>query len=222
MTRVPRWALYALIVGLAVHNLAMALLWRVGVRGGLLTLVSAWKDVLLLGALVVVAASARGSRPRVLVVDLLALAFAGFVVLYAAIPQAWLGGGAGAKGIAYAARHDLLPVGGYFLGRGVRLAAGERDRLCRVVLWTAAGVAAFGLVDVYLVPLSWWRGLSGWYSDQLGLHYFGLSGLPENFVYNAGNGVVFRRLTSTFLSPLATAYLLVVALFLIPLRRPLG
>jgi len=222
MSRVPRWALYVLIVGLAVHNLAMALLWRAGVHGRVLTVVSAWKDVLLLGALVVLAASARGSRPRVLVVALLALAFAGFVVLYAAIPQAWLGGGAGAKGIAYAARHDLLPVGGYFLGRGVRLAAGERDRLCRVVLWTAAGVAAFGLVDVYLVPLSWWRGVHGWYGDQLGLRYFGLSGLPENFVYNAGNGVVFRRLTSTFLSPLASAYLLVVALFLIPLRRPLG
>jgi hypothetical protein len=222
MSRAPRWALYVLIVGLAVHNLAMALLWRAGVRGGLLTLVAAWKDVLLLGALVVLVASARGVRPRILLVDLLALAFAGFVVLYAAIPQAWLGGGAGAKGIAYAARHDLLPVGGYFLGRGVRLASGERDRLCRVVLWTAAGVAAFGLIDVYLVPLSWWRGAAGWYRDQLGLRYFGLSGLPENFVYNAGNGIVYRRLTSTFLSPLATAYLLVVALFLIPLRRPVG
>ena len=46
--------------------------------------------------------------------------------------------------------------------------------------------------------------------------------LPENFVYNAGNGVVFRRLTSTFLSPLATAYLLVVALFFIPLRTRWG
>jgi O-antigen ligase len=49
-----------------------------------------------------------------------------------------------------------------------------------------------------------------------------LSGLPENFVYNAGNGVVFRRLTSTFLSPLATSYLLVVALFFVPLRRRWG
>ena len=64
--------------------------------------------------------------------------------------------------------------------------------------------------------------MHGWYSDQLGLRYFGLSGLPENFVYNAGNGVVFRRLTSTFLSPLATSYLVVVALFFVPLRRRWG
>ena len=45
--------------------------------------------------------------------------------------------------------------------------------------------------------------------------YIGLSHLPENFVYNAGGGVVFRRLTTTFLSPLTTAYLLVVALFFV-------
>ena len=75
-----------------------------------------------------------------------------------------------------------------------------------------------GVPDVYLVPLSWWRLSSGWFSDQLGLTYSGLSGLPENFVYNQGGGVIFRRLTSSFLSPLATGYLLVVALFFIPLR----
>jgi O-antigen ligase len=75
---------------------------------------------------------------------------------------------------------------------------------------------------VYLVPLSYWRGSAGWFQHQLGLTYFGLSHLPENFVYNAGGGVVFRRLTSTFLSPLATAYLLVVAMFFIPLRSRFG
>ena len=72
------------------------------------------------------------------------------------------------------------------------------------------------------MPLSFWRPVGGWFHDQLGLRYFGLSNLPENFVYNAGNGVVFRRLTSTFLSPLATSYLLVVALFFVPLRRRWG
>ena len=138
------------------------------------------------------------------------------------LPQSWLGGGATHKGVLYGARHDLLPVGAYFLGRGLDLTEEERSRLCRTMLTVAAGVAAYGLVDVYLVPLSWWRASSGWFSDQLGLTYNGLSGLPENFVYNAGNGVVFRRLTSTFLSPLATAYLLVVAMFFIPIRRRWG
>src|SRR5205823_6525228 len=35
-------------------------------------------------------------------------------------------------------------------------------------------------------------------------------------------GDVFRRLTSTFLSPLATSYLLVIAMFFVPLRRRWG
>jgi O-antigen ligase len=142
--------------------------------------------------------------------------------VYGLLPQAWLAGGATHKGVLYAARHDLLPVGGYFLGRGLDLTERERRRLCHVVVVTAAGVAAFGLVDVYAVPLSWWRGSAGWFQHQLGLDYFGLSHLPENFVYNTGNGVVFRRLTSTFLSPLAASYLLVFALFLVPLRRRWG
>jgi len=217
--RAPVLALQVLIVGLALHNAVMALLWRAGLRGNELTVVAAWKDALLLVALVLVA---RGLPWPLRATDWLALAFGAFVVLYGVLPQSWLGGGATDKGVLYAARHDLLPVGAYFLGRGLHLTERERSRLCRTVLATAAFVATFGLIDVYLVPLSFWRHASGWFSDQLGLTYAGVSGLPENFVYNAGNGVVFRRLTSTFLSPLATSYLLVVALFFIPLRRRWG
>ena len=214
----PVWALHALIVGLALHNVVVALLWRAGVRGAALTVVSAWKDVLLLVALLLVV-RARGGLPfKGTLSDWLALAFGVLVVVYGVLPQSWLGGHATHKGVLYAARHDLLPVGAYFLGRGLDLTEQERARLCHTVLAVAAFVAAFGLIDVYAVPLSWWRPVGGWFHDQLGLRYFGLSDLPENFVYNAGNGVVFRRLTSTFLSPLATAYLLVAALFFVRLR----
>jgi len=200
----------------------MALLWRAGVRGTALTVVAAWKDVLLLGAFGLVVAARRGLPFKASSSDWLALAFGVFVVGYGVLPQSLLGGGATHKGVLYGARHDLLPVGAYFLGRGLDLTEQERSRLCRTMLAVAAGVAAYGLVDVYLVPLSFWRASSGWFSDQLGLRYSGLSGLPENFVFNAGNGVVFRRLTATFLSPLATSYLLVVALFFIPFRRRWG
>ena len=222
--RRPVWALYALVIGLALHNVVMAMLWRAGVRGGALTVISAWKEVLLLAALALVVAERR-SLPfsRSFLPDLLALAFAAFVVVYALIPQSLLDGGATHKGIAYALRHDLLIVGAYFLGRGLELTDKERGRLCTVVLGTASVVAVFGLVDVYAVPLSWWRLSAGWFQHQLGLDYGpGLSHLPQNFVYNAGENVVFRRLTSTFLSPLATAYLLVVAMFFVPLRRQWG
>jgi hypothetical protein len=155
--RRPTWALHALIVGLAIHNLAMALLWRAGIRGGPLTVIAAWKDVLLLVALALVVVSWRGA-PFGTPADWLAVAFAAFVVVYGVLPQSWLDGGATHKGVLYAARHDLLPVEAYFLGRGLGLTDSERGRLCRTVLATAGLVAAFGLTDVYAVPLSWWRG----------------------------------------------------------------
>jgi hypothetical protein len=216
--RRPVWALHVLIVGLALHNLVMSQLWRAGVRGAALSAVSAWKDVLLIAALVAVVWAHRGLTFAATPADWLALAFGALVVLYAVVPQSALGGGATHAGVLYGARHDLLPVGAYFLGRGLDLTEGERTRLCRTVVFTALAVASFGLIDVYAVSLSWWRESGGWFHDQLGLDYRGLSHLPENFIYNAGNNVVFRRLTSTFLSPLATAYLLVVALFFTPRR----
>jgi hypothetical protein len=60
----------------------------------------------------------------------------------------------------------------------------------------------------------------GWFDEQLGLAYRGLSGLPENWVLNTGNEEnPIRRLVSTFLSPLATAYVLVIVLLYLVARR---
>jgi O-Antigen ligase len=203
-----------LVVGLALHNVVMAELWDAGVRGTALDVVAAWKEVVLLVALVL-AVGARGRLPvERIAADWLALAFAGFLVLYAVLPQSWLGGGATDHGILLGLRHDGLPVAAYFLGRALDLTRRELRSVLRTILVTAAAVAAFGLVDVYAIPLQWWRdsGAPGWFSEQLGFTYRGLSFLPENFVYNTGNEQPLRRLVSTFLSPLATSYLLVVAL----------
>jgi hypothetical protein len=205
---------YVLVVGLALHNVVMAELWDAGVRGTWLTAVSAWKEVVLVVALVLVV-RARGRFPfdRV-AADWLAAAYGAFVVIYALVPQSALGGEATHRGVLYGVRHDLVPVAAYFLGRGLALTRTELRRVAEVVLVTAVAVAVVGLVDAYAVPLSWWRrsGAPGWFEHQLGFTYEGLSGLPENFVYNTGNEQPLRRLVSTFLSPLATSYLFVVAL----------
>ena len=59
------------------------------------------------------------------------------------------------------------------------------------------------------------------FSDQLGLDYGdGLSGLPENWILNTDEESPARRLVSAFLSPLATAYALVVVLLLLAAARP--
>src|SRR5688500_1560104 len=215
MERVPRYALYAFIALLPLHNLAMASLWDLGVRGTALDVVSAWKEALLAVALGLVAWRQRGLPFKATAVDYLAFAYVGFVVLYAVIPQSWLGGDASVHGIVLAARHDLTPVAAFFLGRRLHFGRDELRRIGLVLLAAAAAVAAWGLVDIYAVSLDTWRnsGVPGWYREQLGLDYGrDLSGLPENFVYNPGDERPLRRLVSTFLSPLASAYMLLVAL----------
>ena len=219
--RLPRVALLVLIVGLALHNLAMALLWQAGVRDTALDLVAAWKEALLLAALVAALAVA-GSVPRLLWADRLALAYAAIVVVYWLLPQDWLGGEATARGELYALRHHLLPLGAYALGRLLQLDRVWWRRLLLAIVGVAVALAAWGLVDVYAVPLEWWRdsGVPGWFEEQLGLAYRCLSGLPENWILNTDEESPARRLVSTFLSPLASAYLLLVAVLLLAAARP--
>ena len=214
-----RFALAALVVGLALHNAAMAQLWEVGVRGTALDVVAAWKEALLLVALLVVAWKVR-RLPLATAADILAAAYAIVIVVYALLPPGWLDGDATSRGELLALRHHLLPVAAYALGRLVS-AWWRPERLGVVVALTAAGLAVIGLLDLGLISLQAWRdsGVPGWYGEQLGLDYEGLSGLPENWVYNTGDEEnPIRRLVSTFLSPLASAYVFVVALIYVASR----
>ena len=220
--RLPRIALGAFVVGLAVHNLVMAELWDAGIRGSSLDVVAAWKDVLLAGALVVAILAAR-SLPVRLWADRLALVYAAFVLLYWLLPQSWLEGAATQRGQLFAARHDLIPVAAYFLGRLLVLTPVAWRRLSLALVSVAVALTVWGLADVYLLPLQWWRdsGVPGWFAEQLGLVYSGgLSRLPENWILNTGDeDNPVRRLVSTFLSPLATSYVLVIVLLFLVARR---
>jgi hypothetical protein len=107
----------------------------------------------------------------------------------------------------------------------VALSARDARRLLVLAVAAAVLIAVLGILDAYLVSLQWWRdsGVPGWYREQLGLTYEGLSGLPENWVYNTGDETnPIRRLVSTFLSPLAAAYVLVVVLLLLAVRGHRG
>jgi len=219
--RRPVFALYAWIVGLAAHNAVMAALYGAGVRGGALTAIQAWKEILLGVALARVALEAlRAGRLafRVNPADGVAVAFAALVCVYAVLPQDWLGGTADRSGVGLALKHDLVPVGAYFLGRSVILRREELVRIVWTIVGTAAAVALVGLLDDFFVPISWWRNSAvvGYFRNHLGYHYHGTGGLPENFVFNSGGDTqgFYRRLVSTFLGPLASAYMFVVALLL--------
>src|SRR5947207_460766 len=216
--RRPVIALYAWIVGLAVHNAVMAALYGAGVRGGALTALQAWKEILLGVALARVCMDvvrARRLAFRIHAADVLALAFGVLVCVYAVLPQSWLGGAADRSAIGLALKHDLIPVGAYFVGRSLLLRREQLVPLAWTLVGVAGAVAAIGLLDDFLVPISWWRNSAvvDYFHKQLGYHYNGTGGLPENFIYNTGSEDHFlRRLVSVFLGPLASAYMFVVAL----------
>jgi hypothetical protein len=218
--RRPVVALYLFVLGLPLHNIVMSLLYGGGVRGHALDAIQAWKEILLATAAAAVAARAIRARRlpfRPSWVDALALVYAAIVVLYALIPQDALGGHAGTRAILYGLRHDVVPVAAYFLGRAV---VPEIRRVGTTVVVAATAVAAWGLIEVYAVPIEWWRhsGAVGYFHRELGYDYHGPAGLPENFAFNASDGL-FRRLVSTYVSPLATAYMLLVALLLVAVNR---
>ena len=226
--RRPVLALFLFVVGLALHNAVMAGLFEAGLRGSALTAIQAWKEVLLAVAGARVAADALRDRRlpfRPGAVDLLALAFAALVVVYALLPQGLLDGRADGEARLLALRHDLMPVGAFFVGRALALDRDDLRRLAWTIVAAAASVAAVGLVEVYAVPIDWWRDSSvpAYFRDQLGYEYRGTGGLPENFVYNTGSEDHFlRRLVSVFLSPLGTAFMLVVALLVAASGGPLA
>jgi hypothetical protein len=214
----PVRALYFFLVGLTLHNALGAALYGAGVHGAALTAIEAWKEILLAVALARVALDAFREHRLPFspgAVDALALAFGALVVVYGLVPQSALGGHAGHKAVLLGLKHDLIPVGAYFLGRSLALGRSELRRLGWTLAGAAAAVAAIGVVEVYAVSIGWWRSSSvpDYFRDQLGYDYHGTGGLPENFVYNTGSESHFlRRLVSVFLSPLATSYMLVVAL----------
>ena len=218
--RRPVAALYLWIVGLAAHNAVMAALYGAGIRGSALTAIQAWKEILLAVAFArvgLVAVRARRLPFRPGLVDALAVAFGALVCVYAVVPQSALGGSADGHAIGLALKHDLVPVGAFLLGRCLVIERRELVRLCWTVLGVAAAVAAIGLLDDYVISIGWWRSSAAvdYFHKQLGYDYNGTGGLPENFIYNTGSEDHFlRRLVSLFLSPLASAYLMVVALLL--------
>jgi hypothetical protein len=225
--RRPLLALELWIVGLALHNALMAALFAAGVRGAPLTAIQAWKEILLAVALARVGRDALRARrlpfrPRL--VDWLALGFAVLVVVYALVPQHVLGGGAGPKTVLYGVRHDLVPVAAYLLGRSLVADGPALRRLGVLAVATAGLVAAVGILDDYLVPISWWRdsAVPRYFREQLGFAYRGTGNadpapsLPENFIFNLGTDTHFlRRLVSVFLSPLAASYAALLGILLL-------
>ena len=92
-------------------------------------------------------------------VDWLALAYGALVVVYGARPAALARRRRRPTAASCSASATTCcPVAAYFFGRGPRPdACATRAGSASTILASAAAVAAFGLIDIYAIPLSWWR-----------------------------------------------------------------
>ena len=196
--RRPVRALYAFVVGLALHNAVMAALFPGGVDGaGSDARSRRWKELLLAVALARVAvgrrvlaappfrAGARSTSSR--------SASARVVVVYALVPQDVLDGDAGAEAILLGVA--ALPASrsrAYLLGRSLALCARTSSRGSPGrSLGTAAALAAIGLVeDVHgrrravarlgACPATSARSSASTTRAR--------AGMPENFAFNTRRG----------------------------------
>jgi hypothetical protein len=219
--RAPFRGLGVLVAGMAIHNIVIMTLLRLGTPGILIRLVQFWKEGILLALLGLVAVRAlamwrAGGRPRLLLIDWIMVGFAALVLLYFVIPSSALAGHANLSQRVLGARVLLLLPLLYLFGRV--FFSTHRDDLTwnlTFIAGSAAFVGIAGLVELWLVPTRWWVDAgANLFSAWLGFTYHGPAGLPENFFQSAGEGLYLRRMVSTYISPLPIAYtgLLVVPL----------
>lgn len=217
----PFRALGILVAGMAVHNFLLMILLRLGTPDLLVRLIQAWKEIILLALLGVAlwTGSRRwqaGSRPRLRLIDGLVVAFAIVALIYFVLPGSLLQSHATLTQRVLGLRVLLLIPVLYLFGR-IFPPRGRSDLTWTATLIVGAAglVGLFGMIELWLVPTAQWLGwgvnqLSAW----LGFTYHGPSGLPENFFQTTAEGILLRRMVSTYVSPLAIAYtgLLVVPL----------
>lgn len=210
---------------MALHNLLLMTLVRLGTPGLLVRGVQAWKEMVaaVLAAALVRALLAAG-RPRrrwLAPTDWLALGLAVILVLYALLGLTVFRHDVRPAQVAVGLRTLLLLPLMYLSGRVFQREAGAGDR------WTAAlaigsftVVGVFGLVELLFVPTRYWvdAGAPGYFAWS-GYHYQGPRGLAENFFQTLPGDVLLRRMVSTELSPLGIAYSgLLVVPFAVVLR----
>jgi hypothetical protein len=217
----PFRALGILVAGMAVHNFLLMILLRLGTPDLLVRLLQAWKEIILLALLGVALWTGwrrwqAGSRPQLRMIDGLVVAFTVVALIYFVLPGSLLQSHATLTQRALGLRVLLLIPVLYLFGR-IFPPRGRSDLtwVATLIVGAAGLVGLFGMIELWLVPTAQWLGwgvnqLSAW----LGFTYHGPSGLPENFFQTTAEGILLRRMVSTYVSPLAIAYtgLLVVPL----------
>jgi hypothetical protein len=231
--RVPFRALGVLVAGMAVHNFMLMILLRLGTPGFAVRVVQSWKEgiLILLGALVAqrvwklaptmtLAQRAREILRGLTPMDWVAVAFAGLLVIYLLMPGSFLHNDSGyARRVIEFRQLFLLPLL-YLYGR-VFWPARREDLtwVFRLILGAAAVVGLFGIIELFFIPTATWLNLGiTQLSDWLNYAYNGPLHFPEYFFQTTSEGLLLRRMVSTYVSPLGIAY---TGLLIVPLAARL-
>ena len=231
--RRPFVGLGVLVGGMAFHNFALMVLLALHTPPALIRVVQSWKElVLVLLSLLALRQLLRAREswqvrrllPRLIPTDWIALAFALVLIVYLLLPSSVLPGSANfLQRLAAFRTAALIPLL-YALGR-VFSSPSELD--LRDAYWLIVGagavVGAFGLYELWLVPTATWLDWGvNLFSSWLGFKYNGPAGLPANFFQSLPDGLLLRRMVSTYISPLGIAYtgLLAWPIAVVMLDRP--
>jgi hypothetical protein len=241
--RVPFRALGVLVAGMAVHNFMLMILLRLGTPGFAVRVVQSWKEgiLILLGALVAQRAwrawqapladtpqaeegktlqRAREILHRLTPMDWVAVVFAALLVIYLLMPARILHNEPGyARRVIEFRQLFLLPLL-YLYGR-VFWPARREDLtwVFRLILGAAAVVGLFGIIELFFIPTTTWLNLGiTQLSDWLHYAYNGPQHFPEYFFQTTSEGLLLRRMVSTYVSPLGIAY---TGLLIVPLAARL-
>jgi hypothetical protein len=211
--RRPFLGLGVLVGGMAFHNFVLMILLALRTPPGLIRIVQSWKEIVI-GMLILAAISQlvrareRWNLSHLIPMDWIAIAFSLLLVIYLLVPSGLLPGNASFVQRLLAFRTAMLIPLIYFLAR-VFSNPSERDLRDSVWLIIGAGaiVGAFGLYELWFIPTETWLAWGvNLYSSWLGFTYNGPGGLPENFFQTLPDGLLLRRMVSTYISPLGIAY----------------
>ena len=219
--RAPFRALGILVAGMAFHNFVIMLLLRLDTPALLVRAVQAWKEgVLALLSLLAIRMAVRAWRthtlPRLLAIDGLVACFTALILIYFLLPSTLLPAQVNVAQRLVGIRILLLIPLLYLFGR-LFVSPRREDVVwvATVITASAAFVGLFGAFELWFIPTKQWISwganlLSAW----LGFAYRGPEGLPENFFQTTADGLLLRRMVSTYLSPLPIAY---TGLLIVPL-----
>jgi hypothetical protein len=223
--RAPFRALGLLVAGMAFHNFVLMALLGLRTPALLVRVVQLWKEgILVLLAILVLMAGWRawrsGRRPRLALLDWVAIALTAATIIYFVLPDSLLHGSANLHQRLIGLRIVSLIPALYLFGR-VFPPARRQDLKWVVLVIVGAGavVGLFGLIELWLIPTDVWL---SWgvneFSAWLGFVYNGPKGLPANFFQTTAEGFLLRRMVSTYVSPLGIAY---AGLLVIPIAGAL-